>query len=415
MPEASIVRSNSRAMKRKRKDPMESLNLTPEQRATFVDLLGKKDVDVLRSMLSLVYDAAIQAQFNEHIGAEPYERGEQRNDRRNGTRSRGLNTRAGSLDLAIPRARDSNFKPTVIEHFKRSERALISVIQEAFIAGISTRKMENVLEAMGVERLSKSQISELCTELDGRAQEFRKRPLTEKYPYLWLDALYEKVRIGDHVVSNAVVIAYGVTASGYRDVVAIDVVDTESKESWTGLLRGLRKRGLSGTKLVISDAHEGLKGAMSEVMQGVAWQRCKVHFYRNVLAHVPQSRKLEVAAALRAVFSHVSMESAQRAINDVRSRFAHALTKAMSIFDAGIDDALAFLAFPLEHHRKIASNNPIEHLNKEIRRRTRPIGIFPSPESALRVITMILIEHSEDWMTEQRYMSPDSLELVLQS
>jgi putative transposase len=402
-------------MKRKRKDRMESLNLSPEQRAAFADLLGKKDVDVLRSMLSLVYDAAIQAQFADHIGADPHERSEQRRDQRNGMRSRGLNTRAGSLDLEIPRARNSNFKPTVIEHFKRSERALISVIQEAFIGGISTRKMEDVLAAMGVERLSKSQISELCVELDARAEEFRNRQLTEKYPYLWLDALYEKVRLDDHVVSNAVVIAYGVTASGYRDVVGIDVVDTESKESWTGLLRGLRKRGLAGTKLVISDAHEGLKAAIATTMQGASWQRCKVHFYRNVLAHVPQSRKLEFAAAMKAVFSQVSLESAQRAIVDVRARFADSLSKAMTVFDAGINDALAFLAFPLEHHRKISSNNPIEHLNKEIRRRTRSIGIFPSPESALRLITMILVEQSEDWMTERRYMSPESLELVLQS
>ena len=183
-------------------------------------------------MLSLVYDAAIKAQFDQHIGAEPHERSDDRRDLRNGSRTRGFNTRAGSLDLEIPRARNSNFRPTVIEQFRRTERALVSVIQEAFVAGISTRKMENVLEQMGVGRLAKSQISELCTELDAKAEEFRHRALPEKYPYLWLDALYEKVRIDDAVVSNAVVIAYGVTASGFRDVVAIDVVDTESKESW---------------------------------------------------------------------------------------------------------------------------------------------------------------------------------------
>jgi transposase-like protein len=402
-------------MKRKRKDRMQSLNLTPEQRSAFAEMLGNKDVDALRSMLAVVYDAAIQAQFDDHIGAQPHERSEQRRDQRNGARTRGLNTRAGSLELEIPRARNSNFRPTVIDQFKRSERALISVIQEAFIGGISTRKMEDVLEAMGVERLAKSQISELCTELDARAEEFRHRPLTEKYPYLWLDALYEKVRIDDHIVSNAVVIAYGVTAAGFRDVIAIDVVDTESKESWTQLLRSLRKRGLSGTKLVISDAHEGLKAAIGAVMHGAAWQRCKVHFFRNILAHVPQSRKLEMAAALKAIFAQVSPDAARRVLDEVRGRFTGSLTKALEILNAGIDDALTFLQFPLEHHRKIASNNPIEHLNKEIRRRTRSIGIFPSPESALRLITMILIEQSEDWMTERRYMSPESLELVLQS
>jgi hypothetical protein len=178
---------------------------------------------------------------------------------------------------------------------------------------------------------------------------------------------------------------------------------------------GGRKRGLSGTKLVISDAHEGLKAAITTVMQGASWQRCKVHFYRNILAHVPQARKLEVAAALRIVFGQVSMEAAQRAASECRALFSKTLTKAIAIFDAGLADALAFLRFPIEHHRSIATNNPIEHLNKEIRRRTRSIGIFPSRESGLRLVTMILIEQSEEWMVERRYMSPDSLELVLQN
>jgi transposase-like protein len=401
-------------MKRKRKDPMTLPNLTPEQRSAFAELLGSKDIDVLREMLGLVYDAAIQAQFDDHVGAAPHERTDARRDVRNGSRTRGLNTRAGSLDLEIPRARNSNFLPTVIDHFRRSERALVSVIQEAFVGGISTRKMQDVLVAMGVDRLAKSQVSALCVELDAKAEEFRHRALTEAYPYLWLDALYEKVRIGDIVTSNAVVIAYGVTASGFRDVVAIDVVDTESKESWTTFLRDLRKRGLSGTKLVVSDAHEGLKAAIATVFQGAAWQRCKVHFFRNILAHVPQSRKIEVAAGLRTVFAQVSLEAAQRAAGEFRTLFGKTLTKAIAIFDVGLADALAFLRFPLEHHRKIATTNPIEHLNREIRRRTRSIGIFPSRESALRLVTMILIEQSEDWMVERRYMTPESLALVLQ-
>jgi len=198
-------------------------------------------------------------------------------------------------------------------------------------------------------------------------------------------------------------------------VVAVDVVDTESKESWTTFLRALRKRGLVGTKLVISDAHEGLKAAITSVMQGASWQRCKVHFYRNILAHVPQARKLEVGAALRTVFGQVSMESAHRSAGEFRGLFGKTLSKAIAIFDAGVTDAFAFLRFPLEHHRSIATTNPIEHLNKEIRRRTRSIGIFPSRESALRLVTMILIEQSEEWMVERKYMSPESLELVLQN
>ncbi len=388
-------------------------NLTHEQRTAFADLLGSKDVDVLREMLALVYDAAIQAQFDDHVGAAPHERTETRRDLRNGSRSRGLNTRAGSLELEIPRARNSNFRPTVLEHFRRSERALVAVIQEAFIGGISTRKMEDVLAVMGVDRLAKSQVSALCTELDAKAEEFRHRALTEAYPYLWLDALYEKVRIDGAVISNAVVIAYGVSATGFREVIGIDVVDTESKESWTSFLRQLRKRGLTGTKLVISDAHEGLKAAIGTVFQGASWQRCKVHFFRNILAHVPQTRKLEVAAGLRTVFSQVSLEAAQRAASEFRTLFGKTLTKALAIFDAGLTDALAFLRFPLEHHRKIASTNPIEHLNREIRRRTRSIGTFPSRESTLRLVTMILIEQSEEWMVERRYMDPESLALAL--
>lgn len=389
-------------------------NLTQEQRETFAELLGNPDVDVLREMLAMVYDAAIQAQFREHVGAEPHERSEERRDMRNGTRKRGLNTLAGSLDLLIPRARKTNFQPTIIERFRRSERALIAVIQESFVRGISTRDMEAVLAQMGVERLAKSQVSELCQELDAKAEAFRNRELTDLYPYIWLDALYEKIRIDDRVVSNAVVIAYGVTAQGHRDVIGIDVVDTESKESWTKFLRELKRRGLKGTKLVISDAHEGLKAAIATVMQGAAWQRCKVHFYRNILAHVPQSRKGEIAAGLRTVFAQVSIESAQRAADEFRNKYAKTLTKAIEIFNAGLNDALAFLAFPIEHHRNIASSNPIEHLNREIRRRTRSIGVFPSPESALRLITMILVEQAEDWMTNRRYMTPESLELVLQ-
>lgn len=396
-------------------ETLNQLNLTPEQREAVLEMLGTEGgANAMLKMLDVAMDAYIRAEFAKHIGAEPHERTGERRDQRNGSRSRSLNTRMGMLNLDIPRARNSNFMPSAIEHFKRSERALVAVIQEAFVAGVSTRKMEGLLETMGVE-LGKSQVSELCAELDGIATEFRTRPLTGPYPYLWLDALYEKARVDGQIVSQAVIIAYGVNASGIREVIGIDVVDSESKESWTQMLRGLRKRGLTGVKLVVSDAHEGLKAAIAATLTGAAWQRCKVHFYRNVLAHVPQARKLEFAAGMKTVFAQVSMAGAQRAIADLRERFGDTLKKAMAIFDAGIDDVLAFLGFPLEHHRKISSNNPIEHLNKELRRRTRSIGIFPSVASALRLVTMVLIEQSEEWMTERRYMSPESLELVLQS
>ena len=274
---------------------------------------------------------------------------------------------------------------------------------------MSTRKIERLLSELGVQSMSKSQVSALCGELDSKVKAFRERPLTLAYGYLMLDALYEKVRIDGKVVTQAVVIAYAVSEQGYREVLGVDVVETESRESWTHFLRGLVARGLHGVKLVVSDAHEGLKAAIATVFAGAAWQRCRVHLMRNILAHVAQSRKAEIAAAVRGCFEQPDATTAKAQVECIAARYRKICGKAMEILVAGIDDALSFMAFPIEHHRKLWSTNPIEHLNREIRRRTRSVGIFPTVASALRLITMILIEQTEDWAAEKRYVSEESM------
>jgi len=286
-------------------------------------------------------------------------------------------------------------------------------VLEAVINGVSNRKIERLLAELGVRGMSKSQVSVLCKELDDKAKAFRERPLTEAYPYLMLDALYEKVRIDGKVLSQAVVIAYAVNDQGFREVIGVDVVEAESRESWTQFLRSLVARGLHGVKLVVSDAHQGLKAAIASILTGAAWQRCRVHLFRNVLAHVNQSRKAEIAAAMRGCFEQPDAAAAKATALTIIARYRKACAKAMEIFEAGIDDALSFMPFPIEHHRKLWSTNPIEHLNREIRRRTRSVGIFPNHASALRLITMILIEQTEDWAVERRYVSEESMQKLV--
>jgi putative transposase len=360
--------------------------------ADLVALLAEQPADTLKELLQLILEHATQAQFDEQIGAAPFERSAQRRGWRNGSRERRFDTRLGSLELTIPRPRVGGFTPSFLEHRKRSERALVSTVLEAVVNGVSNRKIERLLGELGVRSMSKSQVSVLCKELDEKAGAFRERPLTAAYLYLMLDALYEKVRVDGKVISQAVVMAYAVNEHGFREVIGVDVVETESRESWTQFLRSLVARGLHAVTLVVSDAHQGLKGAIASVITGAAWQRCRVHLFRNVLAHVNQSRKAEIAAALRGCFEQPDFAAAKATAATVIARYRKACSKTMEIFGTGIEDALSFMAFPVENHRKLRSTNPIEHPNREIRRRTRSVGIFSNHASALRLITMILIE-----------------------
>jgi len=382
-------------------------------RSALLALLAGQPDDVLQDLLQAVSQAAVQAQFEDFIGVDRYLRSDERRASRNGTRERTFDTRLGTFDLAIPRAREEVFRPTIFEHRRRSENALIAAVQEMVISGVSTRKIEKVLKELGVERMSKSQVSVLCAELDAKVAAFRERRLDAvAYLYVMFDALYVKVRNDGHVGNRAVVIAYGVNEHGLREVIGIDVVETESKESWTTFLRSLTARGLHGVRLVISDAHEGLKAAITAVLTEARWQRCRVHFLRNILAHVGQHRKLEVAASFRAILAQENADKAREHAAEIIAQYAQSCGKAMEILTNGLDDVLSFYAFPGEHHRKIWSSNPIEHLNGTLRKRTNVVGIFPNVKSAIRLISMVLIEQSEDWLTERCYMSEASMELA---
>jgi putative transposase len=372
------------------------------------DFLGDPS-DPLKQLLARALRGAIDMEFEQHVGAQRYERGEGRVDHRNGTRTRRLDTRMGTVDLEIPRLRNGTYFPSFLERFGRVEQALTALIQEAVICGVATRKVRRLAEEMGIASFSKSRVSELCTELDEEAKAFRERPLTGNYPYLFLDAIFEKVRIHRTVVSQACVVAYGVREDGARELLGLDVVDTESEESWTTFLRSLRERGLNGVRLVITDAHGGLVKAVQTVLVGATWQRCKVHFMRNVLAHAPEACKKKLAAALSGIFAQPDQEAALTAFAAVREQFAPLCGKAMRILEDGLGDALSFMAFPREHWSRISSTNPIERMNLEIRRRTRSIGIFPNVASALRLISMILLEQTEEWQVGKRYMSAESM------
>jgi len=356
--------------------------------------------DPLRAMAEMVADFVMEAEVAAKVGAAPYERSDDRSTHRNGSRDRRWDTRLGTLSLKVPKLREGGYVPSFIEHRKRSEQALVSVIQEAVVRGVSTRKIEAVLAELGIAGVSAGQVSQLCSALDEKVRQFRERPLGE-IRYVWVDALYEKVREDERVESMAVVIATGVNLQGRREVLGMDVIPAESEEGWTQFFKSLKERGLHGVRLVVSDAHGGLKAAVRKVLKA-EWQRCKVHFYRNVLVHVSKRSQAEVSEAMKAVFVQRDEKSAKTKAADVVRQFQSRFAKAMEIFEAGIDDVLAYLHYPQPHRTRLSSNNPIERLNQEIRRRTRVVGIFPHRGACLRLIGMVLVEIHEDWLTDDK-------------
>ena len=366
--------------------------------------------DPLRTMAELITGFLMEAEVASQVGAEAHERTEQRTTHRNGYRDRRWDTRLGTMQLQVPKVREGGYVPSFIEHRKRSEQALISVIQEAVVKGVSTRKIEAVLGELGIAGVSAGQVSQLCAALDEKVRKFREGPLGE-IRYVWVDALYEKVRVDDRVESMAVVIATGANLQGRREVLGFDVIAAESEEGWAEFFKGLKERGLHGVKLVISDAHTGLKNAVRKVLK-VEWQRCKVHFYRNVLVHVPKRSQGEVSEAMKAVFVQRDEKSAKTKAADLVRQFQSRFAKAMEIFEAGIDDVLSYLHYPQPHRVRISSTNPLERLNLEIRRRTRVVGIFPNPAACLRLIGMLLVEKNDDWLTDDKaYLTFDDAPL----
>src|SRR5215211_1636514 len=387
--------------------------MADELRMALLELLRKaeleRDADVLRDGARVLSQALLKLEVTQHLGAERHARTAERTGQRNGYRERLWDTRVGTLDLRVPRVRDGSFYPSLLEPRRRAERALVAVVQEAYVQGVSTRRVDDLVQALGMHGISKSQVSRLCSELDAEVERFRTRKLEGPYPYLWLDATFLKVRQEGRVVSLAVVLAIGVSASGQREVLGLDVGPSEDGAFWLQFLRGLLARGLSGVQLVISDAHEGLKGAIAAVLQGASWQRCRVHFVRNALALVPKAAAQMVAATIRTVFVQPDAASAREQWRRVADGFRPRYPRLAELLDEAEADVLAYLAFPPEHWRQVWSNNPLERLNKEVKRRTDVVGIFPNPAAALRLVGAVLAEQHDEWQVARRYFSAESL------
>ncbi|HEX2184427.1 MAG TPA: IS256 family transposase [Chloroflexota bacterium] len=367
------------------------------------------DVDFLREGVRVLTQALMEAEVSQHLGAERHERSGERAGYRNGYRERPWDTRVGTLGLRVPRVRDGSYFPSLLEPRKRAEQALVAVVREAYVQGVSTRRVDELVKALGLDGISKSQVSRLCAELDAEVERFRTRPLVGAYPYVWLDATFVKARDGGRVVAKAVVLAIGVNADGQREVLGLDVGPTEDGAFWHAFLRGLVARGLSGVELVISDAHGGLRAAIGAVLHGATWQRCRVHSLRNVLALVPKAAQEMVAATIRTVFVQPDPALAREQWRKVADGFRARFPRVAALMDEAEGDVLAYLAFPREHWRQAWSTNPLERLNKEVKRRTDVVGIFPNDPAVVRLVGAILAEQHDEWLVGRRYFSAESL------
>jgi transposase-like protein len=375
-------------------------------------LLVDEHPDVLRESAAWMAAELMEAEVAAQIGAELGERTPERAAHRNGYRPRTWDTRVGELELAIPRLRQGSYFPSFLEPRRRAEQALVAVVQEAYVNGVSTRRVDRLVEQLGVAGMNKDQVSRLCRGLDEQVQVFRERPLEGRYPYLWLDAKVERVREPGGVRHKALVIAYGVHESGRREVIGLDVGEAETEAFWREFLRGLRARGLTGIRLCISDAHQGLKTAIAQVL-GCPWQRCTVHFLRDMLGHVHKTQQPMIAAAIRGIFQATSLAEARARLAEVVDKLATTAPKVATLLEAAEAELLAFYELPSEHWSKLRSTNPLERVNREIGRRTDVVGIFPNDAALLRLSGMLLIEQNDEWLVTRRYLSQESLELVL--
>ena len=388
-----------------------------EDRMPLRDLLRKGEEperDPLREIVRWAVQELMDAEVTAQIGAARYERSDERTTQRNGYRPRTWDTRVGSLELQIPKLRQGSYFPNWLEPRRRAEQALVAVIAEAYVQGVSTRKVEALVQALGIAGISKSEVSRLAASLDEQVEAFRTRRLDAAYPYVWVDARYEHVREGGRVVSMAVVVAYGVRADGVREVLGVDVGLSEDVALWRGFFQGLVGRGLKGVQLVISDAHPGLKQAIAEVFVGAAWQRCRVHFMRNLLARVPKAAQAMVAATVRMLFQQADRTTAQRQLREVcqtlQARFPH----AVALLEEAEEEILTFYDFPAEHRRQIYSTNPLERLNKELKRRSAVVGIFPNRAAVIRLLGALLAEQNDEWLVGRHYFSETSMHKLLQ-
>jgi putative transposase len=393
--------------------------MTHDDDARVADLLarlGEGDSrELFRRLLQHGMQELIDAELTAAIGAAPHERTDARSNLRNGSRSRLLSTPAGDIELRIPKVRVGSFFPSLLEPRRRVDRALWAVIMTAYVTGTSTRKVDDLVRALGCDSgVSKSTVSRICAEIDEEVAVFRTRSLDHiGMPYLYLDATYVKARSNHRIVSRAVVVATAVTASGDREVLGVDVGDSEDEVFWTAFLRGLRDRGLHSVRLVISDAHAGLKASIARVFTGASWQRCKVHLMRNLLGTVASASKDMVAATVRTIFAQPDAATTRSQLHDVVGLLAERFPKAAELLAAAEADVCAYAAFPRAHWRKIASTNPLERVNKEIKRRSNVVGIFPDDASVIRLVGAVLLEQHDDWaVTDRRYLSEESMALI---
>ncbi len=361
------------------------------------------DIDVLRQMVQFMAQRLMELDVQARCGAGYDEKSPERVNSRNGFRDRIWETRAGSVELRIPKLRQGRYFPEFLEPRRTAEKALTAVIQEAYVQGISTRSVDELVKALGMSGVSKSQVSRLCAELDERVGAFLTRPLEGDWPYLWIDATYVKTREAGRVVSVAVIVAVGVNTEGQREVLGIKVGASEAEPFWTEFLRSLNRRGLRGVKLVISDSHEGLKAAATKVLKAT-WQRCRVHFMRNALAHANKTQRRMVSAAIGTVFVQDSLETARTQWRSVADQLRSKFPKIGALMDDAETEVLAFMSFPRAHWAQIHSTNPLERLNAEIKRRTNVVGIFPNDAAIVRLVGAMMLEQNDEWALNRRYM-----------
>jgi putative transposase len=379
---------------------------------TFVGklLAEEEETDVLREGIRVLAQALMDAEASTQIGAGLYERTEARTAYRNGYRTRSWDTRVGTVELRVPKVVPGAFFPSLLEPRRRAERALASVIQEAYVKGVSTRKVDDLVRALGMDGISRTEVSRICKDLDQKVEEFRTRPIEGEHPYLWLDATFHKVREGGRVISLANVVAVGVNTEGWRQVLGTDVGPSEDEAFWTRFLRSLVRRGLKGVVLVVSDAHEGLKNAIAKVLHGATWQRCRVHFMRNLLGTVPKSAAGAVAAIVRTIFAQPDHASAMAQLHRVAEGLRGRFPEAAELLEEAAEDVLAHFHFPEEHRRRLHSTNPLERLHKEVKRRTTVVGIFPDRASLIRLSGMLLAEQDDEWaVADRRYFTFESM------
>ena len=384
---------------------LEDMRLPAGAREALVD-----DPNFLRELVEAALNRFLDAEISEHLQAGPYERSEGRAGYRNGYRPRQLKTRVGTLTLAVPMDREGTFKSELFERYQRSEKALVGTLMEMYLEGVSTRKVKDVTEVLCGTSFSKSTVSRLVGSLDQDLAAWRERRLDVAYPYLVVDARYEHVRQGGQVVSQGVLVVKGVREDGFRELLAVEVADTESEASYEALFRGLKDRGLRGVRLVTSDDHRGLVNAIRRHFQGVSWQRCQVHIARNALGKVGRKHQKGISEDIRAVFNAPSLEWAKELRDEVIERWSKTHPAVAEWLEAALEDGLACFAFPESHRRRIRSTNGLERFNQELKRRTRVVRIFPNPEACLRLVTALCVEQSEEWLASRVYLDMSKLE-----